>query len=246
MDIPSSRDPPSLPPPVANRLLEELGREQCRRLREAGTVVDLRLGQVLHAADSRTAHVYFPTGAIISLVTHVDGHATEIGMVGAEGMLGVHHVLGVARAPFEALIQGSGPALRIGARDFEAELAGSPDLRHTMGRYAYVLLRQTATAAVCMHAHQTTPRLARWLLMMQDRACSTGFFATQQFLSLMLGVRRAGVSTAAGELRAMGCISYVRGRVTVRERGVLRAAACACYESDLQVYAGQLRPRRGR
>jgi CRP-like cAMP-binding protein len=188
--------------------------------------------------------VYFPTDSVIAQTAGVDGHpGLEVGMIGHEGMLGSCVGLGSAREPFKALVQGAGLAWRLGLQPFRAELAASAALRRTLGRYVSVLMTQRANAAVCLRYHEIGPRLARWLLMSQDRAGTDHFRVTHEFLAGMLGVRRVGVTLAAGELQRGGLIAYHRGELSVLDRQSLERAACSCYESDRQVYAHEMRTR---
>jgi CRP-like cAMP-binding protein len=151
-------------------------------------------------------------------------------------MVGVQLVLGVVTAPLQALVQGSGGALRVGATAFIAELAANPALRNGLNRYLYVLMNQLASSASCLRFHQLSPRLARWLLMTQDRAHKDSFHVTHEFLAYMLGVRREGVTQAAKLLSDSGLIEYRRGAVRVLNRAGLKAAACSCYATDRRAY----------
>lgn len=192
---------------------------------------------MLSGAGSTTRHVYFPTEGFISLVSVIEGNAgIEVGMVGQEGMLGAHLALGVASQPLHALVQGAGSAFRIGARSFRAELARSPALRSAVAHYLHVLMAQLAISTACVRFHSVQPRLARWLLMSQDRAASDSFRVTHEFLAYMLGVRRVGITAAANALRQGGLISYHRGDVMVLDRKGLEAAACSCYLADCRSY----------
>lgn len=200
--------------------------------------VQLVLGTVLCESGKPTRHVYFPIDGFISLVTLIDGEpALEVGMVGREGMVGSQLALGVLTAPLRALVQGSGAAWRIGSAAFRRELALSPALHRILNRYAYVLMTQLTTSAACLRFHMIEPRLARWLLMSQDRAHSDRFHVTQEFLAYMLGVRRVGITAAAGALQRRGLIEYSRGELTVRDRKGLEAATCSCYAADRKTYA---------
>jgi len=158
-------------------------------------------------------------------------------MIGREGMCGAQAALGVLTQPLHALVQGPGAAWRIGIRAFRQELDRCEPLQLVMGRYVYVLMSQLASAAACTRFHQIEARLSRWLMMMQDRAHSDTFGITQEFLGFMLGVRRVGISAAAGALQHEGLIEYSRGRVTVLNRRGLEAASCTCYADDSRVYA---------
>jgi CRP-like cAMP-binding protein len=161
-------------------------------------------------------------------------------MIGREGMLGAQLALGVAPSPLRAIVQGAGAAWRVSARDLVRELADSAALRDAVNRYLYVLMAQQATAAACLRFHLIEPRLARWLLMSQDRAHADTFHVTQEFLAYMLGVRRVGVTVAASALQRDGLIEYQRGEMTVRNRHGLEQAACTCYAVDRQTYDAQL------
>jgi CRP-like cAMP-binding protein len=222
-------------PLTANHLIESLPNADRARLLAICEPAELTLSEVLCEPGAVTRHVYFPTGGFVSLVTLLPGHpGLEVGMVGREGMVGAQLVLGVTAAPLRALVQGSGAALRIGARIFRTELARSPALQRRLGRYLYVLMAQLATSAGCLRYHSVGPRLARWLLMTQDRAQADTFHVTHEFLAYMLGVRRAGVTGAATAMQRGGLIRYSRGTLTVVDRSGLEAAACSCYAIDCQ------------
>jgi len=221
-----------------NHLIESLPRADRVRLLAICQPTQLVLSEVLCEPGKATRHVYFPTDGFISLITAVDGHpGLEVGMVGREGMVGAELALGVVTTPLRALVQGSGATWRIGTGPFRAELARSAALRLSMNRYLYVLMAQLATSAACLRFHLIGPRLARWLLMTQDRAHADTFHVTQEFLAYMLGVRRVGVTAAASALQRDGLIQYTRGELTVRDRSGLEAAACSCYETDKKSYA---------
>ncbi len=225
-----------------NHLIELLPRSERARLLAICEPAQLVLSEVLCEPGKATRHVYFPTHGFISLVTPVLGHpGLEVGMVGREGMVGAQLALGVVTAPLRALVQGSGASWRIGASAFRTELARNVALQRGMQRYLYVLMAQLATSAACLRFHLIGPRLARWLLMTQDRAHADTFHVTQEFLAYMLGVRRVGVTAAAGALQRDGLIEYRRGELTVRDRSGLEAAACSCYATDRATYAQLLR-----
>jgi CRP-like cAMP-binding protein len=196
---------------------------------------------VLCESGEVTRHVYFPTEGFISLVAQADEHpGLEVGMVGREGMLGAQVALGVAVSPLRALVQGAGVARRIERAAFRRELAQSRELKRGLDRYLSVLMTQLAGSAGCLRFHRIGPRLARWLLMSQDRAHADRFHVTHEFLAYMLGVRRVGITVAAGELQRSGLIAYHRGELTVLDRAGLEAAACSCYGNDRRAYAEQL------
>lgn len=221
-----------------NHLLEQLPRADRERLLGISEPVQLELSEVLHERDTLVRHVYFPVDGFVSLLTHVDAHPSlEVGMVGREGMLGVSLALGVPSTPLRAIVQGAGSAWRIAAEPYLHELAHSAALQKSMGRYVHVLMAQLATSAACLRFHQIEPRLARWLLMTQDRAHADRFHVTHDFLAYMLGVRRVGVTMAAGVLQERGLIAYHRGELVVLDRAGLEANACSCYAADRQGYA---------
>lgn len=224
-----------------NHLIELLPRKARSRLLGICEPVELVMAQVLSEVGIPTRYVYFPTQGFISLVTPINGTPMlEVGMVGREGMLGTQLALGVKAAPLHALVQGPGAAWRIGAVAFRRELAHSSALQRGLNRYVYVMMMQLASAASCLRFHQIGPRLARWLLMTQDRAHSNSFRITHEFLAYMLGVRRVGVTTAASELQRGGLIKYHRGEIQVLNRRGLEAAACSCYAADRDAYKKML------
>jgi CRP-like cAMP-binding protein len=221
-----------------NHLIESLPASARARLLAICAPVELAMGEILGEVGMPTRHVYFPTVGFISLVTAIKGRPTlEVGMVGREGMLGAQLVLGVETAPLHAVVQGAGAAWRIGASEFSKELERSPALQRELKRYVYVTMAQLASAAFCLRFHQIGPRLARWLLMTQDRAHSERFHITHEFLAFMLGVRRVGITTAASALQRQGLIRYRRGEMQVLNRRGLKGAACSCYATDREAYA---------
>ena len=217
--------------PADNGLLAGLSHSNRRRMLAGCEHVELAFADVLYMPGERLTHVYFPTTSFISLVMPVgDGASLEVGMVGHEGMFGVPLVLGLDTSPVHAVVQGAGYALRMAAAPFCREMRQSPSLRRRIDRYVFVHMSQLAQTAACTRFHVVEARLARWLLMTQDRARADDFHLTQQFLAFMLGVRRVGVTKAASSLQKRSLIQYSRGDVTV--------LACVCYDADSQVYDG--------
>jgi CRP-like cAMP-binding protein len=225
-------------PPASNRLIAALPPKDRARLLAACEEVELVFAKTLVEPGDRIRHVYFPTDhSYISMLTPVDGASgLEVGLVGNEGMYGVSLILGSDVSPLRAIVQGSGLALRLSATAFKREFRDSPALQRELNRYLYVLMSQLAQSAACTRFHLIEARLARWLLMTQDRAHASTFHITQEFLALMLGVRRVGVTKAASALQERNLIRYSRGNITVLDRRGLKAASCGCYQADRNSY----------
>jgi CRP-like cAMP-binding protein len=223
--------------PVGNRLLASLPSGDLRRLLAECETVELAFGDVLYTSGNRLSHVYFPTSCFISLIMPIDDSSSlEVGLVGNEGMFGIPLALGVDVSPVRAVVQGPGSALRMGAASFCHELGRSPTLQREIDRYVFVHVSQLAQTAGCTRFHVVEARLARWLLMTQDRAHANTFHITQEFLAFMLGVRRVGVTKAASSLQQRNLIRYSRGDITVLDRRGLKAASCGCYKADRASY----------
>ena len=228
-------------PQAQNHLVELLPRKERAQLLSQCESVQLVNSDVLCEIGASMAHAYFPVDGFISLLTRIEGHPSlEVGMVGREGLFGAELALGVATAPMEALVQGTGSAWRIGNAALQRELERSAPLRSSVLRYLYVVMDQMASSTACLRFHLIGPRLSRWLLMSQDRAHADHFHVTHEFLARMMGVRRVGVTVAAGELQRHGLISYHRGEVQVLDRQGLEAAACSCYQQQRNAYSAQL------
>lgn len=226
-----------LPPPIFNRLLEGLPQQLRDHLVQTCESVNLKFGNILCEAEHPFKYAYFPLTSFISLVTVIGGHQPlEMGLIGNEGMLGATMSLGIPDAPMRAVVQGSGTALRISAAQLRRELRAAPALASRLNHYVYVLLAQLSQTAACIHFHEIEARLARWLLMTHDRAHKNQLHLTQDFLANMLGVRRSGITVAAGALQERKLIHYSRGEIIILDRAGLEAAACECYQAVKRDY----------
>lgn len=224
-----------------NHLIERLPDTDRLRLLAVCELVELRLGEVLCERGDALNQVYFPVDGCIALVMQIDQHPSlEVGLVGREGLMGAPILLGVPTAMERGLVQGPGAAWRVPVAAFQCELARSTALQGLVARFLYVRMSQLAGAAACQRFHLVGPRLARWLLMSQDRAHGQQFHVTHEFLASMLGVRRVGVTAAAGVLQRAGLIHYRRGELTVLDRAGLERAACSCYAADSATYRALL------
>jgi CRP-like cAMP-binding protein len=223
--------------PAMNDLIEALPRRDREHLLAGCERVELDFAAALYEPGDRIRHVYFPVEGFISLVTPQDDCTSlEVGLVGSEGMLGSTLMLGVDVSPLRALVQGAGMTLRMAAAPFRLELAHSAALHRELSRYLYVSIAQLAQLAACTHFHSLEARLARWLLMTHDRAHSDNFQLTHGLLAQMLGVRREGVTEAAGGLQRRKLIRYRRGNITVVARDGLEAISCGCYRAGQDLY----------
>jgi len=223
---------------TSNRLLAALPDKDCQHFLKRCETVELEFAELLGEPGERISHVYFPTESFISLVSTIDGRPSlEVALVGNEGMLGVTLMLGVNTSLLRAVVQGKGQALRMDTEPFCQELERSTALQRQLKLYLYVMMGQIAQTAACTRFHVVEARLARWLLMSQDRAHSDEFHVTHEFLAYMLGVRRVGVTKAATSLQNRKLISYHRGDIKILDRDGLKIASCKCYEADRATYS---------
>lgn len=223
--------------PVVNRLLNDLPHTVRNKILRHCEMVDIVFGEVLCEPDQPVDYIYFPVTGFISLVTTLSDHEPlEMGLIGNEGMLGVTLILNVDIAPMRAVVQGSGTALRMTAQHFKIALQDNDSLQDTLHHYLYILMAQLSQTAACTHFHEIEPRLARWLLMTHDRAHADHFHLTHEYLANMLGVRRSGITIAAGALQQRKLIHYTRGEIRILDRKGLEAASCECYNAVINDY----------
>lgn len=215
---------------AVNRLLALLPPRDRARLRPHLQPVALAYRQSLYRANKPLDYVYFVESGVGSLVnTMKNGDAAEVGTIGNEGIVGLPLLLGDDRAPTSVYVQVPGSGLRMKAALFGEEMARSASLRAVMLRYAHAFFNQVAQSAACNHFHSLQQRCSRWLLMTHDRMHTDEFLLTQEFLAMMLGVQRTGVTAAAGALQRAGLIRYSRGTVTILDRRGLERLSCECY-----------------
>jgi len=223
--------PPAKSPPIANRLLAALPKKDYLRLVRHLEEVPLVFEKILYRPDELISDVYFLNSGIVSLLAGLKERATlEVGLVGNEGMVGLGVFLGVTSSMNRAVVQGAGSAMKMKANALRKVCNNGGALPRLLQRYSHSVLMQITQSAVCNQFHSVNARLARWLLMTQDRMGDDEFRLTQEFLSHMLGVRREGVSVAAGDLQRRKLISYSRGHLKVLDRAGLLAISCGCYE----------------
>jgi CRP-like cAMP-binding protein len=222
---------PALPDAHQNHLLAALPDGDFARIAAHLELMPMRLGDVLYESGARMRHVYFPTTSIVSLLyVMADGASAEIAVVGNEGMLGISLFMGGETTPSRAVVQSAGHAYRLKAELLKDEFGRFGPTMHLLLRYTQALITQMAQTAVCNRHHTVDQQLCRWLLLSLDRLSSNDLTMTQELIANMLGVRREGVTEAAGKLQEAGLISYRRGRITVLDRAGLEARSCECYQ----------------
>ncbi len=220
-----------------NRLLSLLSDDDYERLRPHLSHVVFDYRKSLYEASRPIEHVYFPIDGVASLViTTADGASAEVGTIGSEGMVGLPVCLGDSDAPSSVYVQVPGTALQIDARIFRGEFERNPTLNLIILRYAHAFFNQVAQSAACAHLHRAEQRCCRWLLMTRDRMPSGDFLLTQEFLGMMLGVRRTTVTDVMGGLQKAGLVRYRRGHVTILDEEALRERACECYDISRQAF----------
>ena len=227
--------PPLLPPPPdqtprQNQLLDVLPAEDYERLLPNLERVPLELGWALYESGGHIGYVYFPTSSIVSLLYVMeDGSSAEIAVTGSEGAVGIALFMGGESTTSRAVVQSAGYAFRLRSGVMKSEFNKGGALQHVLLRYTQALLTQMAQTAVCNRHHSVEQQLCRWLLLSLDRLPSNELTMTQELIANMLGVRREGVTEAAGRLQAAGMIHYSRGKITVLDRPQLEEHVCECY-----------------
>lgn len=223
--------------PGHNRLLNLLPSDDLDSLLPGLQRRMFNLSEILVRRDRPITHVYFPTTCVASVITQMDsGQSVETGTIGNEGFVGIPVLLRAGTTPNEVVCQAEGDALVLSVADFHAALEQSSSLRTMLWRYTQAFLVQSSQSTACNRLHDIDQRCAKWLLMTHDRVGSDEFRMTQEFLALMLGVRRASVSVAASALQKARIISYRHGMMTIRDRPALEAAACECYRITREEY----------
>lgn len=217
--------------PDQNRLLDALPQAERERIFPYLRLVPLPLGTVLYESGDTQRYIYFPIDAIVSLLYVLnDGASAEIAVVGNDGAIGVSLFMGGASTTNRAIVQSAGSAYRLTRKRIEQEFARHGEMLHVLLRYTQALITQMAQTAVCNRHHSVDQQLCRWLLLSLDRLSGNTLIMTQELIANMLGVRREGVTEAAGKLQKAGVIEYRRGRITVHDRERLETMSCECYE----------------
>jgi CRP-like cAMP-binding protein len=217
--------------PHQNHLLDALPADDYSRVASDLELIPMSLGDVLYESGAKLRYVYFPTTCIISLLYVMeDGASAEIAIVGNEGILGISLFMGGNTTPNRAVVQSAGHAFRLKAELLKDEFGRFGPTMRVLLRYTQALITQMAQTAVCNRHHSVDQQLCRWLLLSLDRLGSNELSMTQELIGNMLGVRREGVTEAAGKLQDAGLIRYHRGQITVLDRPGLEARSCECYQ----------------
>ena len=216
--------------PVENQLLAALPRDEYERLLPRLQQVSFSLGEVVYEFGGHLDYVFFPTTSIISLLyTMENGASAEMGLTGNDGVVGIALFMGGGTMPNRAVVQSAGVAIRMKAKVLQDEFALGGKFQHLLLRYTQALITQISQTAVCNRLHSVEQQLCRWLLLSHDRVKADELIMTQELIADMLGVRREGVTVAAGHLQDIGAISYVRGHIKILDRQKLEQTVCECY-----------------
>ena len=227
--------------PIRNDLLRTLLDSEYQHLSSKLEQVKLKLGEIIYTADQRIDHVYFPETAVVAMIdTMDDGSTIEVGIIGHEGMVGINIFLGCLVTPDKAIVQISGSAMRMKTSDLRKELRFGGPLQRLLLSYTQVLLAVISQSVACSQHHVVPQRLARWLLTMHDQAESNEFVMSQESIAAMLGVRRVGITRAAGEFQTAGLMTYSRTRIRILNEAGLKKKSCECYRFMKQQFDGLL------
>lgn len=217
--------------PVENRLLAALPQEEYERILPELEIVTFPLGRVIYEFGAHLEYVYFPTTAIVSLLyTMENGTSAEMGLTGNDGVVGIALFMGGGTMPNRAVVQSAGGAIRMSAKVMKDEFSLGGKFQQLLLRYTQALITQISQTAVCNRLHSVEQQLCRWLLLSHDRLPGNELIMTQELIADMLGVRREGVTVAAGRLQDGGAISYVRGHIRILDRQKMEGIVCECYK----------------
>lgn len=224
-------------PGLTNQIISALPPKISKALLNQCETIDFTFGDILYEPYQPLRYAYFPITGFLSLLTKLEDHEPlEMGLIGNEGMLGATLAFDVSTMTMQVVVQGSGKALRLPVAKLRGMLKEYPSMVIILSRYLYVLMEQLMQSAACTYFHAIELRLARWLLMSHDRAKNDTLELTHEFLASMLGVRRSGVTIAAGKLQDNSLIHYSRGHITILNRKGLEAVSCECYKKMKNIY----------
>lgn len=227
---------------IRNDILRALLAAEYKHLSPRFESVDLKFGQIIYKADQVIEYVYFPETAVVAMIDAMeDGGTIEVGIIGHEGMVGINIFLGCLTTPDKAIVQIPGNAMRMKTSDLRKELRFGSPLQRLLLRYTQALLAIISQSVGCSQHHALSQRLVRWLLSISFYVESSEFEMSQQFIADMLGVRRVGITKAAGELQAAGLISYTRGRIHILDKAGLEKRCCECYRFSRQQFSTLLK-----